>query len=148
MITQGQNKTQIFTRKKGGPPPHGGPKGKGKGKKWRGKEEEKEKKKKITPSNYKVITSYSNSFKSGVGERMPTGYKELDRVLGKGLVEGEVVLLSGEPGVGKSTLLMQIVLNFSKKGKVLYVCGEESPSQFEFQVKKTSIEGTWVKGGG
>ena len=61
--------------------------------------------------------------------RISTGYSEFDRVLGGGLVEGEVVLLSGEPGVGKSTLLMQVVMNFTKNGKVLYVCGEESPAQ-------------------
>jgi DNA repair protein RadA/Sms len=54
----------------------------------------------------------------------------LDRVLGGGLVGGEVVLISGEPGVGKSTILLQVALNLVKEGKeILYVCGEESPSQ-------------------
>lgn len=93
---------------------------------------------KVTPSYYKAIAKYGNSSSSntGRGERMSTGYRELDRVLGKGLVEGEVVLLSGEPGVGKSTLLMQIVLNFSKKGKVLYICGEESPSQLNSRLNR------------
>ncbi len=101
----------------------------------------------ITPSDYKAITKYGNSSSSntGRGERMPTGYKELDRVLGKGLVEGEVVLLSGEPGVGKSTLLMQIVLNFSKNGKVLYVCGEESPSQLNSRLKRLQSKGSKSK---
>ena len=84
----------------------------------------------INPSNYRSIRESSVKASSAKNTgRMSSGYKELDRVLGKGLVSGEVVLLSGEPGVGKSTLLMQIVMHFAKKGKVLYVCGEESPSQ-------------------
>ncbi len=66
---------------------------------------------------------------SSIGSCIPTGFSEFDRVLGKGLLEGEIVLLSGEPGVGKSTLLMQVVMNFIKNSRVLYVCGEESPSQ-------------------
>ena len=95
-------------------------------------------KKKVIPSSYKSITQFNkkSSSNKGLKERIPTGYKELDRVLGKGLVGGEVVLLSGEPGVGKSTLLMQIVLNFVKNGKVLYVCGEESPSQLNSRLKR------------
>jgi DNA repair protein RadA/Sms len=92
----------------------------------------------IKPSVYEAISKYnkSDSGISSKGGRMPTGYKELDRVLGRGLVGGEVVLLSGEPGIGKSTLLMQIVLNFSKKGKVLYICGEESPSQLNSRLER------------
>lgn len=69
-------------------------------------------------------------------ERISTGFEEFDRALGNGLVEGEVVLLSGEPGVGKSTLLMQVVVNFVKKGKVLYVCGEESPAQLNSRLER------------
>ena len=59
-------------------------------------------KKKGNPSSYKSITQFNKeaSSKRGLGERILTGYKELDRVLGKGLVGGEVVLLSGEPGRG------------------------------------------------
>jgi len=92
----------------------------------------------VKPSEYKAISKYNNlsssTFKKG--GRILTGYKELDRVLGRGLIGGEVVLLSGEPGIGKSTLLMQVVLNFSKKGKVLYICGEESPSQLNSRLER------------
>jgi DNA repair protein RadA/Sms len=106
-----------------------------------------EKEKKTAPSDYKAIGKYDNASSSKKGQRMPTGYKELDRVLGKGLVGGEVVLLSGEPGVGKSTLLMQIVLNFSKNGKVLYICGEESPSQLNSRLKRIQSKGKSTKVG-
>ena len=64
-------------------------------------------------------------------ERIPTNNKELDRVLGGGLVKGSVVLLGGEPGIGKSTLLLQIALLM--QNKVLYVSGEESQSQIKLR---------------
>ena len=53
--------------------------------------------------------------------RQNTGTKELDRVLGRGLVQGSVVLLAGEPGIGKSTMLLQICRNLGNASKVLYV---------------------------
>lgn len=97
------------------------------------------KEKSVKASSFKSITEFSGEKKKILPkERMSTGYEEFDRVLGKGLVEGEVVLLSGEPGVGKSTLLMQIVLNFTKKGKVLYVCGEESPTQLNERLERVT----------
>ncbi len=90
-------------------------------------------------SKYKVLSEYSSKGKKIEARgRISTGFSEFDRVLGKGLVQGEVVLLSGEPGVGKSTLLMQIVLKFTSKGKVLYVCGEESPSQLNERLERLS----------
>ena len=64
-------------------------------------------------------------------ERIPTNNIELNRVLGGGLVNGSVVLLGGEPGIGKSTLLLQIALAI--KNKVLYVSGEESQTQIKLR---------------
>lgn len=62
--------------------------------------------------------------------RMPSGSSELDRVLGGGVVSGSVVLIGGDPGIGKSTLLLQILSNLAARGeRVLYVTGEESVSQ-------------------
>jgi len=94
-------------------------------------------------SPYKSIIEYrkSTDSKKGAKNRLSTGFKELDRVLGGGLIEGEVVLVSGEPGVGKSTLLLQVALNLSAKKKILYVCGEESPSQLISRLDRLSVDG-------
>ncbi|MBQ7761107.1 MAG: DNA repair protein RadA [Clostridia bacterium] len=71
--------------------------------------------------------------------RQNTGIGELDRVLGGGVVNGSVVLLAGEPGIGKSTLLMQICSNFPSK--VLYVSGEESRGQLKLRGQRLQING-------
>lgn len=68
--------------------------------------------------------------------RMPTGLYEFDRVLGYGLVPGEVILLTGEPGVGKSTLLLQALQNL----KAVYVSGEESPEQVKDRADRLKIK--------
>ena len=96
-----------------------------------------------TKSPYRAITEYRESAdsKRGAKNRMSTGFKEFDRVLGGGLIEGEVVLMSGEPGVGKSTLLLQIALHLSSKKRILYVCGEESPSQLISRLDRLSKQG-------
>ncbi len=73
--------------------------------------------------------------------RTCTGMNELDRVLGGGLVDGSVVLLSGEPGIGKSTLLMQICSELGKTRKVLYVSGEESKGQLKLRAERLEITG-------
>lgn len=67
--------------------------------------------------------------------RIKTGIGELDRVLGGGIVPGSVVLVAGEPGIGKSTLLTQLALELAKTS-VLYVCGEESPAQIKIRIKR------------
>ncbi len=68
--------------------------------------------------------------------RIKSSFSELDRVLGGGLVRGEVVLMSGEPGIGKSTLLLQIAINLSKGFKVAYISGEESYEQVKGRVRR------------
>lgn len=73
--------------------------------------------------------------------RQRTGLNELDRVLGGGLVHGSVVLLSGEPGIGKSTLLMQICDALGRSKRVLYVSGEESGGQLKLRAKRLGLEG-------
>lgn len=71
--------------------------------------------------------------------RMNTGLGELDRVLGGGLVMGSVVLISGEPGIGKSTLLLQICNKLSAGYKVLYVSGEESLGQIKLRAERLKV---------
>ena len=73
--------------------------------------------------------------------RIATGLSELDRVLGGGLVYGSVVLLSGEPGIGKSTLLLQICDMLGENKKVLYVSGEESKGQIKIRAERLRIAG-------
>ncbi len=72
--------------------------------------------------------------------RVPTGNEELDRVLGGGLVEGGVTLLGGDPGVGKSTLLLQVAAELSAHQTVLYVSGEESIRQIKMRAGRLEIK--------
>lgn len=75
-----------------------------------------------------------DQIKSGEKERYDTGLEELNRVLGGGLVRGSLTLISGDPGIGKSTLLLQTANNIAKKyGKILYVSGEESEEQIKIR---------------
>ena len=71
--------------------------------------------------------------------RMSTGIGELDRVLGGGLVKGSLVLVGGEPGIGKSTLILQICDKIIGEGKVLYVSGEESAEQVKIRADRLNI---------
>lgn len=73
--------------------------------------------------------------------RSLTGLTELDRVLGGGLVRGSVVLLTGEPGIGKSTLLLQISGILSESRRVLYISGEESGGQLKLRAKRLGVDG-------
>jgi len=77
-------------------------------------------------------------------ERTVTGIGELDRVLGGGLVDGSVVLLAGEPGIGKSTLLMQLCGMLGGQGKLLYVSGEESRPQLKMRAERLGTTGKGV----
>lgn len=71
------------------------------------------------------------------GQRTVTGIAEIDRVLGGGIVGGSAILIGGEPGIGKSTLMLQMMNNLAQKGlKVLYVSGEESASQIKLRSKR------------
>lgn len=72
--------------------------------------------------------------------RVPSGSAELDRVLGGGLVPGAVILLGGDPGIGKSTLLLQTMGDLAAKSKVLYVSGEESAQQIALRGKRLGVE--------
>ena len=78
---------------------------------------------------------------SGDELRFSTGMSELDRVLGGGAVKGSLVLLGGAPGIGKSTLMLQICDQLSRFSKVLYVSGEESERQIKLRAERLKVEG-------
>ncbi|MEA5038543.1 MAG: DNA repair protein RadA [Clostridiaceae bacterium] len=73
--------------------------------------------------------------------RFATGISELDRVLGGGMVRGSLVLVSGEPGIGKSTLLLQACASLQQQATVLYVTGEESLAQIKLRARRLNTEG-------
>ncbi len=75
-----------------------------------------------------------NEISSGTTVRQATGSKELDRVLGGGLVAGSIILIGGQPGIGKSTLLLQLALH--QRSKVMYVSGEESAEQIKMRANR------------
>jgi DNA repair protein RadA/Sms len=77
-------------------------------------------------------------------DRLKSGFFEFDRVLGGGVVGGEVILLGGEPGVGKTTLLLQLLNSIdSSKGKCVYVSSEESSEQLSIHAKRLGLRGSW-----
>ncbi|OGW57147.1 MAG: DNA repair protein RadA [Nitrospirae bacterium RBG_16_43_8] len=82
-----------------------------------------------------------NTIVSGKEKRTTTGIKEFDRVLGGGVVAGSVILVGGDPGIGKSTVLIQALSGLSKKYEnVLYVSGEESPEQIKLRAERLSVD--------
>ena len=89
--------------------------------------------------NYTKLTAENvNSIDSSNEVRIDTKINEFNRVLGGGLVKGSVVLLSGDPGIGKSTILLQVANNLTS-GKVLYVTGEESKGQIMLRAKRLGV---------
>ena len=77
--------------------------------------------------------------------RTPTGLEELDRVLGGGIVAGGVILIGGDPGIGKSTLLLQALDALSRQMPVLYVTGEESGAQVALRARRLGLDGHQVR---
>ena len=88
------------------------------------------KKTKVSPKNLLEVAPLSN-------QRMKTGDGELDRVLGGGIVMGSLILVGGQPGIGKSTLLLQFALK--QKRKILYISGEESEEQIKMRADRVGI---------
>lgn len=81
--------------------------------------------------------SYTNE------QRLATQFQEFDRVLGGGIVAGSLVLIGGDPGIGKSTLLLQVSIQLANQNRtVLYVSGEESLSQIKMRAERLSLKGT------
>jgi len=100
-----------------------------------GKEEKKPYQKDLKKSVPQPITSISFEKEN----RLDTGMEELNRVLGGGMVSGSIILIGGEPGIGKSTLLLQMALNISNT-QILYVSGEESGKQLKMRADRIGIK--------
>ncbi len=99
-----------------------------------------------TPLGKSNITGSSSSqimalddITENVEKRISTGNNEFDRVLGGGIVSGSLVLISGDPGIGKSTILLQICHHLGKNLKVLYVSGEESANQIKMRANRLGV---------
>ena len=97
-----------------------------------------------TVQKTKRVSSYSrpvsiNNIDTTDEQRYLTGSIELDRVLGGGIVKGSLVLLGGDPGIGKSTILLQICNNLGKQLKILYVSGEESRRQLKLRAERLGV---------
>ncbi|WP_342261968.1 DNA repair protein RadA [Alphaproteobacteria bacterium endosymbiont of Tiliacea citrago] len=104
-----------------------------------------EKKNKKAENYFPIFFESLNSDEISVVQRLKSKITEFDRTIGGGLVEGGVILISGDPGIGKSTLLLQISdSNFNGKN-VIYVSGEESTSQIKLRAKRLNIEGKTLK---
>lgn len=92
-----------------------------------------------TPSNY-AKPVLMNEISTNDEERYKTGKSELDRVLGGGIVKGSLVLLGGDPGIGKSTILLQICQNLGNFLKILYISGEESKRQLKLRATRLGVD--------
>ena len=86
--------------------------------------------------NTNNIPQRLDSYETKETIRTSTGFDELDRVLGGGLVKGSLILLGGEPGIGKSTLILQLCDKVKGEGQVLYVSGEESAEQIKLRADR------------
>lgn len=87
-----------------------------------------------------VVQSIKDVRSEDVSQRIKTGAHDLDDVLGGGILKGAVVLLAGQPGIGKSTLLLQVTAHIATEQKVLYVSGEESASQVRLRAQRLGAE--------
>lgn len=90
-----------------------------------------------TPSTPSAVPTALRDVGSAAVARLRVGMPEFDAVVGGGIVPGSLTLVGGPPGAGKSTLLLQIAAQLARQGEVIYVCGEESPSQVRLRADRT-----------
>ncbi|MGB3614549.1 MAG: DNA repair protein RadA, partial [Elainellaceae cyanobacterium] len=93
----------------------------------------------IGPTPQPLRSQPLHQIADGARARFPSGYPELDRVLGGGIVSGSLVLVGGDPGIGKSTLLLQVAGRLSGEYPILYVCAEESSQQVKLRWQRLGV---------
>lgn len=103
---------------------------------------------KTTPAHQPRLAITLNQIEDHPQARLTSGYGELDRVLGGGIVPGSLVLLGGDPGIGKSTLLLQVANQLAARQRVLYVCAEESGQQVKLRWQRLGRAGGRQKADG
>lgn len=102
--------------------------------------------KKTSSAKRKTATSVPLSALEKVEDlRFDSGLSEINRVLGGGIMKGSTVLLGGEPGIGKSTLMLQLAASIKTKGRVLYISGEESPGQLKMRAQRLNISSEHIE---
>jgi DNA repair protein RadA/Sms len=106
---------------------------------WNSLEERRTPRGRTTPAAVAVAVSLTPGAASAGGARLGTGQAELDRVLGGGIVPGSVILLGGEPGIGKSTLLLQVAAHVASSRPVIYASGEESVAQVGLRAQRLGL---------
>src|SRR3984885_620734 len=82
---------------------------------------------------------------AGIEKRLASGHEELDRVMGGGIVPGSVTYLGGDPGIGKSTMLLQVAAHVAATNAVLYASGEESVSQIAVRAQRLGLNGAQLE---
>ncbi|MDR2808416.1 MAG: DNA repair protein RadA [Spirochaetaceae bacterium] len=97
------------------------------------------------PQNSLIQSLPLSSVDPQEGTRIPSGIPELDRVLGGGIMKRSAVLVGGEPGIGKSTLLLQAASSALTKGRILYISGEESAGQVRMRADRLGIDGSHIE---
>ncbi len=112
---------------------------------WNTMTEQKVVKKNASSSSYSIDTETSkpkniSEIEINEDERISTGIEEFDRVLGGGIVKGSLVLLGGDPGIGKSTLLLQMCQTIKTNSKILYISGEESQKQIKLRAERLNVK--------
>ena len=109
-----------------------------------------EKEKKILKNEKKIkkrkLLSIKDLKSEDKEERLNTGFKELDKVFGGGIMRNSLNLIYGSPGIGKSTLLLELINNISKKEniKCAYISGEETPQQIKKRYKRLKLTGDFI----
>ena len=112
---------------------------------WNSLQERQQSAKQKSSSEREQIPVPLNSIEIKEGLRFDSGMSEVNRVLGGGIIKGSAILIGGEPGIGKSTLMLQVAAGTKTRGRVLYISGEESAGQIRMRAERLAITGERIE---